>query len=146
MGFFVQLTEAIAERQSLLMTGLDPNPEMLQSWAQRRGMANRSFLSQARHWIKAVVEETSPHVCAIKASLGFYQALGPLGLELLLEVRDLVPRDLPLIIDAKHGDLNSSTALAHYLFKDLGVDAVTLSPLAGQDIAAPFLLYADKAV
>jgi uridine monophosphate synthetase len=26
------------------------------------------------------------------------------------------------------------------------VDAVTLSPLAGQDIAAPFLLYADKAV
>jgi uridine monophosphate synthetase len=146
MGFFVQLTEAIAARQSLLMTGLDPNPEMLQSWAQRRGMANRSFLSQARHWIKAVVEETSPHVCAIKASLGFYQALGPLGLELLLEVRDLVPRDLPLIIDAKHGDLNSSTALAHYLFKDLAVDAVTLSPLAGQDIAAPFLLYADKAV
>jgi uridine monophosphate synthetase len=146
LGFFVQLTEAIAERQSLLMTGLDPNPEMLQSWAQRRGMANRSFLSQARHWIKAVVEETSPHVCAIKASLGFYQALGPLGLELLLEVRDLVPCDLPLIIDAKHGDLNSSTALAHYLFKDLAVDAVTLSPLAGQDIAAPFLLYADKAV
>ena len=146
MGFFVQLTEAIAERQSLLMTGLDPNPEMLQSWAQRRGMGNRSFLSQARHWIKAVVEETSPHVCAIKASLGFYQALGPLGLELLLEVRDLVPRDLPLIIDAKHGDLNSSTALAHYLFKDLGVDAVTLSPMAGHDIAAPFLLYRDKAV
>ena len=146
MGFFVQLTEAIAERQSLLMTGLDPNPEMLQSWALRHGMGNRSFLSQARHWIKAVVEATSPHVCAIKASLGFYQALGPLGLELLLEVRDLVPRDLPLIIDAKHGDLNSSTALAHYLFKDLGVDAVTLSPLAGQDIAAPFLLYGDKAV
>jgi uridine monophosphate synthetase len=146
VGFFVQLTEAIAERRSLLVTGLDPNPEMLQSWAQRRGMANRSFLSQARHWIKAVVEETSPHVCAIKASLGFYQALGPLGLELLLEVRDLVPRDLPLIIDAKHGDLNSSTALAHYLFRDLAVDAVTLSPLAGQDIAAPFLLYADKAV
>jgi len=146
MGFFIQLTEAIAERQSLLMTGLDPNPEMLQSWALRHGMGNRSFLSQARHWIKAVVEATSPHVCAIKASLGFYQALGPLGLELLLEVRDLVPRELPLIIDAKHGDLNSSTALAHYLFKDLGVDAVTLSPLAGQDIAAPFLLYADKAV
>ena len=146
MGFFVQLTEAIAERQSLLMTGLDPNPEMLQNWALRHGMGNRSFLSQARHWIKAVVEATSPHVCAIKASLGFYQALGPLGLELLLEVRDLVPRDLPLIIDAKHGDLNSSTALAHYLFRDLGVDAVTLSPMAGQDIAAPFLLYADKAV
>jgi uridine monophosphate synthetase len=146
MGFFVQLTEAITTRQSLLVTGLDPNPEMLQSWAARRGMAGRSFLSQARHWIKAVIEATAPHVCAYKPSLGFYQALGPVGLELLLEVRDLVPRDLPLIIDSKHGDLNSSSALAHYLFKELGADAVTLSPLAGQDIAAPFLLYPDKAV
>ncbi len=146
MGFFVQLTEAIAARQSLLVTGLDPNPEMLQSWAARRGLAGRSFLSQARHWIKAVIEATAPHVCAYKPSLGFYQALGPVGLELLLEVRDLVPADLPLIVDTKHGDLNSSSALAHYLFKELGADAVTLSPLAGQDIAAPFLLYPGKAV
>ena len=146
MGFFLQLTDAIAQRQSLLVTGLDPNPEMLHSWAASRGMAGRSFLSQARHWIKAVIEATAPHVCAYKPSLGFYQALGPVGLELLLEVRDLVPRDLPLIVDAKHGDLNSSSVLAHYLFRELGADAVTLSPLAGQDIAAPFLLYPEKAV
>jgi uridine monophosphate synthetase len=146
MGFFIQLTDAIAARQSLLVTGLDPNPEMLQSWGARRGLGGRSFLSQARHWIKAVIEATAPHVCAYKPSLGFYQALGPVGLELLLEVRDLVPRELPLIIDAKHGDLNSSSALAHYLFKELAADAVTLSPLAGQDIAAPFLLYSGKAV
>ncbi len=146
MSFFVQLTDAIAERQSLLVTGLDPNPEMLQSWATRHSMGGRSFLSQARHWIKAVIEETAPHVCAYKPSLGFYQALGPVGLELLLEVRDLVPRELPLIVDTKHGDLNSSSAMAHYLFKVFGADAVTLSPLAGQDIAAPFLLYPGKAV
>ena len=146
MGFFIQLTDAITERQSLLVTGLDPNPEMLQSWAHRRGMGGRSFLSQARHWIKAVIEATADHVCAYKPSLGFYQALGPVGLELLREVRELVPLDIPLIVDAKHGDLNSSSALASYLFRDLGADAVTLSPLAGQDIAAPFLLYPEKAV
>ena len=146
MGFFLQLTDAITAQQSLLVTGLDPNPEMLQSWAQRRGMAGRSFLSQARHWIKAVIEATGSHVCAYKPSLGFYQSLGPIGLELLREVRELVPLDTPLIVDAKHGDLNSSSALAHYLFRDLGADAVTLSPLPGQDIAAPFLLYPDKAV
>ena len=146
MGFFVQLTDAIADRQSLLVTGLDPNPEMLQSWAHRRGMGGRSFLSQARHWIKAVIEATADHVCAYKPSLGFYQSLGPVGLELLREVRELVPLDIPLIVDAKHGDLNSSSALAAYLFRDLGADAVTVSPLAGQDIAAPFLLYPEKAV
>jgi hypothetical protein len=69
MGFFIQLTDAIAERQSLLVTGLDPNPEMLQSWAHRRGMGGRSFLSQARQmisrhfapiWIKAA---TDVHMC-----------------------------------------------------------------------------------
>jgi uridine monophosphate synthetase len=146
MSFFVQLTDAMAERKSLLVTGLDPNPEMLQSWATQHGMGGRSFLSQARHWIKAVIEETAPHVCAYKPSLGFYQSLGPVGLELLLEVRDLVPRELPLIVDTKHGDLNSSSAMAQYLFKEFGADAVTLSPLAGQDIAAPFLLYPGKAV
>jgi len=146
MAFFVQLTEAISRHQSLLVTGLDPNPELLASWASARGLAGRSFLSQARHWIKAVIEATAPVVCAFKPSLGFYQALGPIGLELLTEVRDLVPAEIPLIIDAKHGDLNSSSALAHYLFKELGADGVTLSPLAGQDIAAPFLLYPDKGV
>ena len=146
MGFFVQLTDAIATRQSLLVTGLDPNPEMLQSWAYRRGMGGRSFLSQARHWIKAVIEATADHVCAYKPSLGFYLSLGPVGLELLREVRELVPLEIPLIVDAKHGDLNSSSALAAYLFRDLGADGVTLSPLAGQDIAAPFLLYPEKAV
>ena len=146
MGFFVQLTDAIADRQSLLVTGLDPNPEMLQSWAMRRGMGGRSFLSQARHWIKAVIEATVEHVCAYKPSLGFYLSLGPVGLELLREVRELVPLQIPLIIDAKHGDLNSSSALAAYLFRDLGAGAVTLSPLAGQDIAAPFLLYPERAV
>ncbi len=146
MGFFLQLTDAISSRHSLLVAGLDPNPEMLQSWALRRGMGGRSFLSQARHWIKAVIEATADHVCAYKPSLGFYQALGPIGLELLREVRELVPLEIPLIIDAKHGDLNSSSALAHYLFRELGADAVTVSPLAGQDIAAPFLLYPEKAV
>ena len=146
MGFFVQLTEAISRHQTLLVTGLDPNPEMLNTWAQGRGMGGRSFLSLARHWIKAVIEATADHVCAYKPSLGFYQALGPVGLELLREVRELVPPGIPLIVDAKHGDLNSSSALASYLFRDLGADAVTLSPLAGQDIAAPFLLYPQRAV
>ena len=146
MSFFVKLTDAIASHQSLLIAGLDPNPEMLESWNRQRGSSTGSFLSQARRWLKAVINATDEHICAYKPSLGFYQALGPTGLELLHEVRDLVPRSIPLIVDCKHGDLNSSSALAHYLFEELGADAVTLSPLPGQDIAAPFLLHGDKGV
>jgi uridine monophosphate synthetase len=145
MSFFVKLTEAMASRQSLLITGLDPNPEMLQTWS-RHHPGGGSFLAQARRWIKAVIEATIENVCAYKPSLGFYQALGPIGIELLHEVRELVPRDVPLILDAKHSDLNTSSALAHYVFAELGVDAITLSPLPGQDIVAPFLLYPERGV
>ena len=146
MGFFTALTEAMGSRQSLLVTGLDPNPEMLRSWAASRGLGGSSLLSQARSWCKSVIESTADHVCAYKPSLGFYQAMGSAGVELMLEVRELLPVDLPLIIDLKHGDLNSSSAMAAYLFKTLHADAVTLNPLAGQDIAAPFLLYPGKGV
>jgi len=53
---------------------------------------------------------------------------------------------LPLIIDIKHGDLNTSTAIARYVFKTLMADAVTVNPLSGHDIAAPFLVYPGKGV
>jgi tryptophan 2,3-dioxygenase len=51
MGFFVQLTDAIADRQSLQVTGLDPNPEMLQTWAARRGLAVPDSHTQ-RDWTR----------------------------------------------------------------------------------------------
>ena len=146
MGFFTALTEAMTSRSSLLVTGLDPNPEMLRSWATSQGLGGSSLLSQARSWCKSVIESTADHVCAYKPSLGFYQAMGSAGVELMVEVRELLPHDLPLIIDIKHGDLNSSSAIASYLFQTLQADAVTLNPIAGQDIAAPFLLYPGKGV
>ena len=62
--------------QSLLVAGLDPNPEMLRHWASSRNLSGRSLLSQARAWCKAVIEATADHVCACKPSLGFYQAMG----------------------------------------------------------------------
>jgi len=67
MSFFVKLTEAMASRQSLLITGLDPNPEMLRTWS-RHNPGNGSFLAQARRWIKTVIEATVENVCAYKPS------------------------------------------------------------------------------
>ena len=107
MAFFTALTDAIASRQSLLVTGLDPNPEMLRSFVASQGLGGRSLLSQARAWCKSVIEATADHVCAYKPSLGFYQAMGSAGLELLLEIRELMPQDLPLIIDLRNRVINS---------------------------------------
>ena len=53
---------------------------------------------------------------------------------------------IPIILDAKHSDLNTSTVFAQTIFQQWQVDAVTLTPYAGQDHAAPFLVYSDQAV
>ncbi|WP_159783237.1 bifunctional orotidine-5'-phosphate decarboxylase/orotate phosphoribosyltransferase [Sodalinema gerasimenkoae] len=141
-GFFEKLNRSIAQNSSLLVVGIDPNPEMMPGGDPS---SHSHSIEALGDWLRTIIEQTADHVCAYKPSLGFYQALGAPGFELLQQVLQEIPPHLPIIIDAKHSDLNTATALAHTLFQDWDVDAVTLSPFAGQDAIAPFLLYGDKA-
>ncbi|TVQ45345.1 MAG: bifunctional orotidine-5'-phosphate decarboxylase/orotate phosphoribosyltransferase [Gloeocapsa sp. DLM2.Bin57] len=134
MSFFEKLNQAISLNQSLLVVGLDPNPEML---PQKYNL---------REWLKEIISQTQDHVCAYKPTLGFYQALGVEGIELLIEIIASIPKNIPIILDAKHSDLNSSSVFAETIFESWGVDGVTLNPYPGQDQATPFLLYPDKGV
>ncbi len=144
MNFFEKLNNAIATNNSLLIVGLDPNPEMLSS-DYRQGDQD-SLIDRLEAWLRWVIQETSDRVCAYKPTLGFYQALGIEGLTLLNSILTAIPESIPVILDAKHGDLNTSTIFAETIFNQWQVDAVTLTPYAGQDHAAPFLVYSDKAV
>jgi uridine monophosphate synthetase len=139
MDFSTKLAAAIAQNQTLLCVGLDPNPELLPERFQSASLT-QSLLS----WLRAVVEQTSDQVCAYKPTLGFYQALGSPGFELLEQVLAMIPPQIPVILDAKHGDLNTGTLMANALFEQWQVDAVTLSAYAGQDQVAPFLVYPGK--
>ena len=143
MNFFAKLNQAIADNQSLLIVGLDPNPEMIPT---SEGEKSQNLMADLQTWLEWVIEQTSDHVCAYKPTLGFYQALGVAGIELLERVLKKIPPHIPIILDAKHGDLNSSTVFAQTIFNQWHIDAVTLSPYAGQDHAAPFLVYGDKGV
>jgi uridine monophosphate synthetase len=143
MSFFEKLNQAIALNQSLLVVGLDPNPEML---PQKYATGDKPKKTQLRDWLRAIIAETHDHVCAYKPTLGFYQALGVEGIELLTEILPTIPKHIPIILDAKHSDLNSSSLFAETIFERWGVDAVTLNPYPGQDQATPFLLYPDKGV
>lgn len=105
-----------------------------------------SLLEDLETWLLWVITSTSDRVCGYKPTLGFYQALGSAGLELLTRILAAIPKSIPVILDAKHSDLNTSTVFAKAIFEQWQVDAVTLTPYAGQDHAAPFLVYADKAV
>lgn len=143
MNFFEKLTTAIEQNQSLLIVALDPNPEMMP--LEYDAGDDRSEISKKLwQWLSFIINETSDLVCAYKPTLGFYEAFGISGLELLFQVIKAVPQNIPIILDAKHGDINTSTVFARTVFEQWGVDAVTLNPYVGQDHAASFLVYPDK--
>ncbi|MDJ0681327.1 MAG: bifunctional orotidine-5'-phosphate decarboxylase/orotate phosphoribosyltransferase [Xenococcaceae cyanobacterium MO_167.B52] len=146
MSFFVKLNQAIAQNQSLLVVGLDPNPEIMPRLLDQEIQKRENLVDSLQTWMEWVIEQTCDRVCAYKPTLGFYQALGIEGLELLDYILKKIPPQIPIILDAKHGDLNTSTVFAQTIFEQWQIDAVTLNPYAGQDHAAPFLVYADKAV
>jgi uridine monophosphate synthetase len=145
MNFFDKLNAAIARNQSLLFVGLDPNPEMMPARLSSKG-DTESIIAGAWDWLQFLIAQTSDLVCAYKPTLGFYEALGAQGLELLEQTLKAIPAHIPIILDAKHSDLNTSTIFARTVFEEWHVDAITLSPYAGQDNVAPFLVYPGKAV
>ncbi|MGK7919374.1 MAG: bifunctional orotidine-5'-phosphate decarboxylase/orotate phosphoribosyltransferase, partial [Trichodesmium sp.] len=97
-------------------------------------------------WLYFLITQTEKYVCAYKLSLGYYQSFGIPGLQLLQQTLKTIPSEIPIILDAKHADLNTSTVFAQTIFTDWQVDACTISPYTGLDLVAPFLLYPGKAV
>jgi len=96
---------------------------------------------------RAIVEATSDLVCAYKPNLAFYEALGADGFSTLQKTVEFVPPHIPVIGDAKRGDVgHTSQAYAKALFEILGFDAVTVNPYLGYDSVEPFLSYGDKGV
>ena len=152
MSFASKLRTAIATNQSILCLGLDPNPEVMPDKYKARydsEMKSGAYPDHAAYlweWMNFIIQSTADLVCAYKPTLGFYTALGAGGLELLAKTLAAIPPEIPIILDAKHADLNSSTVIAKTAFEQWGVDAITLSPYVGQDLAARFLMYPDKAI
>ncbi|MBE9115622.1 bifunctional orotidine-5'-phosphate decarboxylase/orotate phosphoribosyltransferase [Lusitaniella coriacea LEGE 07157] len=145
MNFFDKLNGAIARNNSLLVLGLDPNPEMMPQSYRDFGEIGH-LVEDLGDWLQGIVLQTADLVCAYKPTLGFYQSLGAEGLELLTQVLTFIPPHIPVILDAKHSDLNTNSFFARTAFKTWKVDAVTLNPYAGQDLVAPFLVDPNAAV
>ena len=140
MNFSTQLNQAIITNDSLLVLSLDANPEMMPQ-------TEASLIEGLWDWLSSIIHRTHTLVCAYKLNLGFYEVLGSEGFDLLFRVLAAIhEQKVPIILDAKHGDLNTSTIFAKTVFEAWGVDAVTLTPYSGQDHVAPFLVYPEKAV
>ena len=133
-SFNEKLTSASRKNASLLCVGLDPDPALMP-------------IDDVLEFNKAIIEATADQVCCYKPNIAFYEALGIPGLEALQRTLEHVPEDIPVIIDAKRGDIGSTAkAYARAVFEWWGFDAVTVNPYLGKDSLEPFLEYADRGV
>ncbi|MEX0788159.1 MAG: orotidine-5'-phosphate decarboxylase, partial [Anaerolineales bacterium] len=132
---FFDLLEARArETGSLLCVGLDP-PESLGGAGEAR--------AACFGWIDA----TAPSACAFKVNSAFFEIYGAEGWEALRRVIQHVPPEIPVILDAKRGDIASTArAYARAGFESLGAGAMTVSPYLGSDSWLPFLENPEKAI
>ncbi|RLC75222.1 MAG: orotate phosphoribosyltransferase [Chloroflexi bacterium] len=138
MDFYTKLLAAIERNDSLLCIGLDPDPDYLPS---RFASRENPVLAFNRY----IIEVTADLACAYKPNVAFYEALGPRGLEILQHTIEAIPSNIPVILDAKRGDIGSTArAYAKAAFEVLKADAVTLNPYLGYDSLAPFLAYEGK--
>jgi len=142
MNFLEKLLTASRQQDSLLCVGLDPEPERFP--AELRDMPmDRAVL----RFCQAIIAETSAYVCAYKPNLAFFEVLGPIGMQVFQEMLQAIPAHIPVIADAKRGDLgNTARNYASALFDVYGCDAATVNPYLGYDSVAPFLAYHENGV
>ncbi len=134
MTFVDMLADAERSHQSLLCVGLDPEPSRFP--AHMKGDAARIF-----DFCAAIVDATADLVLAFKPQIAYFAAhRAEAQLEkLMAHMRQVAPR-VPVILDAKRGDIGSTAEqYAIEAFERYGADAVTLSPFMGFDSVEPYL-------
>jgi orotidine-5'-phosphate decarboxylase len=132
--FVEKLRAAQRKNQSYLCVGLDPDPALM----PHPDVA--SFLSE-------IIEATKDLACAYKPNLAFFEALGVGGMQTLIESLRAVPAHIPVIADAKRGDIgNTARFYAKALFDVYDFDAATVNPYGGRDAVQPFAEYAERGV
>ena len=139
MTFLNMLAAAQHQNRSMLCVGLDPEPGRFPG--ALKGDANKIYDFCAR-----LVDATADVVIAFKPQIAYFAAHRAEGqLERLMEhIRRMAP-GVPIILDAKRGDIGSTAQqYAKEAFERYGADAVTLSPFMGFDSVQPYLTHADK--
>lgn len=142
MGFSDKLARTARRNHSWLCVGLDPDLDKIPYPLKAR------YRSEALvEFNRRIVEATADLVCAYKLNSAFYEVLGPRALELLRATRQAIGDDIPVILDAKRGDIaHSARHYAKTAFDVYGADAVTVSPYLGFDAIEPFFDYRDRGV
>ena len=139
MTFLDMLRTAERQNGSMLCVGLDPEPNNFP--AGLRGDASKIY-----DFCAAIVDATADLVIAFKPQIAYFAAhRAEDQLERLMQHMRLSAPKVPIILDAKRGDIGSTAEqYAREAFERYGADAVTLSPFMGFDSIQPYLKYQGK--
>jgi orotidine-5'-phosphate decarboxylase len=135
-----RLLSATRTNRSIVCVGLDFEMEYVPKSIQESEFPIFEFN-------RAIIEATKDLVCAYKPNTAFYERHGERGWSMLRKTIELVPEEVPVILDVKRADIgNTSQKYAEAYFDDLGADAVTVNPYMGSDAVEPFIDYEDRGV
>ena len=136
--FFTKLEKVCREKNTLLCIGLDPR-------VSPKDGESAADLIIAKN--KRIIEETAPYAACYKPNMAFYEIYGREGLRALEETLNMIPDDIPFIMDSKRGDIGSTAeAYADSIFGHYQAGSTTLSPYMGRDAVDPFLNWEDRGV
>jgi orotidine-5'-phosphate decarboxylase len=131
--FRAKFEDAAGRHNSLLCVGLDPDPTKIPA-----GVSTRDFLFE-------IVDATADVVACYKPNIAFFEPDLGEGINLLRDLIAYIPDDVPVLLDAKRGDIgHTAEAYARAVYDSLGADAVTLNPYLGGDSLEPFLRREDR--
>jgi orotidine-5'-phosphate decarboxylase len=138
-SFNHRLREAFERQSSLLCVGLDPLPARFPSGFD-------GSLESVASFCRAIVDATADLVCAFKPQIAHFAALGAEDVlaALIRHIHEQHP-GLPVILDAKRGDIGSTAErYALEAYGRYGADAVTLNPYMGSESLVPFLTQPER--
>jgi orotidine-5'-phosphate decarboxylase len=140
-GFVQKYQNRAQSHNTMLCVGLDPDISKLPPSIGGRGGAIYSFCRE-------IVDATADLVCAYKPQIAYFaSARAEDQLEQLIDYIHQNYPDIPVILDAKRGDIGSTANhYAEEAFERYQADAVTVNPYMGFDSIEPYLAYQDRGV
>lgn len=141
MKFLDKLDKSSQQNNSLLCIGLDIDLGKIPQTVLNKEDPIYIFNHE-------IVNATKDLVCAYKPNIAFYEMYGMYGLSSLIKTIEFIQStNIPVILDAKRGDVgHSSAAYAKSIFQVYKADATTVNPYLGHDSIEPFIEYQEKGI